>query len=346
VAELKTLTVTNSAIDDPANTLSYALVDAPTGAVIDSNGIITWTPTEAQGPSTNTIITVVTDDATPPLSATNSFTVVVTEVNLAPTLPLQPDRTVAEGTLLTVTNTAADNDLPANMLSYVLLNPPAGAVIDTNGIITWTPSEAQGPSTNTIVTVVTDNGFPPLSATNSFTVMVTEVNLAPVLPPQANRTITAQTTLIVTNTATDSDFPANALSYELSNPPTGAVIDQNGIITWTPGTNQGLAATGTITTVVTDFGVPPMSATNSFLVTVRPALTPPIIDSISVSNAIVTLSWTTVSGYTYKLESSENFTGNDWTPVGPSRTAVTNRITATDDVAPSGLRFYRVSAQP
>ena len=54
-------------------------------------------------------------------------------------------------------------------------------MIDTNGVITWTPTEGQGPGTNTITTVVTDNGVPPLSATNSFEVMVTEVNSAPVL---------------------------------------------------------------------------------------------------------------------------------------------------------------------
>ena len=57
-------------------------------------------------------------------------------------------------------------------------------MIDTNGVITWTPTEAQGPGTNTITTVVTDNGVPPLSVTNSFVVIVTEVNSAPVLRPR------------------------------------------------------------------------------------------------------------------------------------------------------------------
>ena len=47
----------------------------------------------------------------------------------------------------------------------------------------WTPSEAQGPSTNTFTTVVTDSGAPSKSTTNSFVVTVNEVNSAPVLPP-------------------------------------------------------------------------------------------------------------------------------------------------------------------
>src|SRR5205085_2046956 len=129
----------------------------------------------------NTITTVVTDNGTPPLSATNSFLVMVTEVNAAPVLSRSEERRVGEVTLLTVTNAASDSDVPANTLSYQLLNPPAGAQIDTNGVITWTPGEADGPGTNTITTVVTDNGTPPLSATNSFLVVVTEVNAAPVL---------------------------------------------------------------------------------------------------------------------------------------------------------------------
>src|SRR5439155_496992 len=97
----------------------------------------------------------------------------------APVLPVQTNRTIAELSALIVTNRATDSDIPANTLTYTLQNPPAGATIDSSGVITWTPTEAQGPSTNTITTVVTDNGVPPLSATNSFTVVVTEMNSAP-----------------------------------------------------------------------------------------------------------------------------------------------------------------------
>src|SRR5206468_3304488 len=148
------------------NNLTYTLLVGPTNADISANGVITWTPTESQGPSTNLFTTVASDNGAPPLSATNSFTVVVTEINSAPVLPLQPNLAIAELATLTVTNTATDSDLPANNLTYALINPPDGAAISTNGVITWTPSEAQGPSTNTLTTVVTDDGVPPLSATN------------------------------------------------------------------------------------------------------------------------------------------------------------------------------------
>src|SRR5205823_12597797 len=111
-------------------------------------------------------------------------------------LPSQTNRTIPELTTLVVTNTALTNAA----WTYSLANPPAGAQIDTSGVITWTPTEAQGPSTNILTTVITNNAAPPLSATNSFTVVVTEVNTAPVLLIQTNRTIAELTTMTVTNT--------------------------------------------------------------------------------------------------------------------------------------------------
>jgi hypothetical protein len=100
----------------------------------------------------------------------------VTETNSGPVLPAQTNHTIANQVTLVVTNTATDGDVPANALAYSLLTAPAGASIDTNGIITWTPTPAQTPSTSTISTVVTDNGAPALAATNSFVVTVVDTN--------------------------------------------------------------------------------------------------------------------------------------------------------------------------
>jgi hypothetical protein len=348
INELTLVVVTNTAtdFDVPANVLTYSLLNAPAGASIDANGVIGWIPSEAQGPSTNVITTVVTDNGTPHLSATNSFTVTVLEVNSAPALNPRPNLTINELTLLVVTNTATDFDVPANTLAYSLVNPPAGMAIATNGVITWTPSEAQGPSTNVITTVVTDNGTPLLSATNTFTVVVTEVNSAPVLPVQPNRTIVAGSTLTVTNAATDADLPPNALSYSLSAPPNGAAIDNFGVITWTPSTNQNVLANSTLTTIVTDDGFPALSATNSFTVTVRPCITAPIIRSLILSNGVVVLTWTSIGSYQYKVESSDTFPPTVWTPVGSPFTATSDTSLIIDAAPASDQRFYRVSLQP
>ena len=110
-----------------------------------------------------------------------------------------------------MTNTATESNIHST-LGYALVNPPAGTSIDANGIITWTPQQNQSPSTNLITTVVTNTNpydlvNPHLSATNSFTVVVKEVNVAPVLPVIATQTVNELTLLTVTNTATRIEHP-------------------------------------------------------------------------------------------------------------------------------------------
>src|SRR5262249_11334198 len=161
--------------------LSYSLLSAPTNADIDANGMINWTPVIAQVPSTNVFTTVVTDFnpwAVNPqhLSATNSFIVVVNPIHNGPTLGSQTNRTIDELITLVVTNTAQESDIPARVVTYQLVNSPIGAGIDTNGVISWTPTEAQGPSTNIFTTIATDDGNPQISTTNTFVVLVDEVN--------------------------------------------------------------------------------------------------------------------------------------------------------------------------
>ena len=162
---------------------------------------------------------------------------------------------------------------------------------------------------------VADDGSPILSATHSFTFVVTEVNVAPVLPPQANRTINRLTTLIVTNTATDSDIPANTLAYMLLAAPSGATISSGGILIWTPNETQE-SSTNTFTTVVTDNGSPNLSATNSFTVIVLWAVVPPVInlDPVTVlSGGEFRFSFSGTSGKRYVIQSSEDLLG--WTDV-------------------------------
>src|SRR5437762_2292060 len=94
-----------------------------------------WTPSEAQGPSTNVVTVRVFDDGTPSLSATNSFTVVVNEVNTAPALTMPANQTINELTTLNVSATATDTDLPANTLTFALVSGPAGLTVAANETI-------------------------------------------------------------------------------------------------------------------------------------------------------------------------------------------------------------------
>ena len=268
IAELVPWSASASALDTdlPPNTVTFELISGPSGLAVDAAGLISWTPTEVQGPSTNIVTVRAFDDGVPGLSTTNSFTLAVNEVNNTPVLTLPANQTISELVPWSANATTTDTDLPPNTMSFEVVSGPSGLSVDVAGLITWTPAEVQGPSTNNVTVRVFDNGVPSLSATNNFTLTVNEVNSAPVLQVQTNRTIVGQDTLQVTNTATDGDLPQQqVLTYQLVSPPSGASINTNGVITWTPATNQ-VPSTNLFTTKVTDNGLPSLSATNSFTV--------------------------------------------------------------------------------
>ena len=179
VDELEPYNASASATDPdiPGNPLTFTLVSGPAGLTVSPSGAISWTPTEAQGPSTNVVIISVTDtnaDAIneKALSTTNSFTLVVNEVNSAPVLSPISERTIHAGVQLSLTATASDPDIPANNLTFELLSGPTGVEVSTNGSISWPTTDADASSTNAIELRVFDNGLPTLSDTQSFQVIV------------------------------------------------------------------------------------------------------------------------------------------------------------------------------
>jgi hypothetical protein len=74
------LTITNRAFDPdaPPQMLTFNLVQAPTSATMNaSNGVFVWRPAVAQANTTNLVAIRVTDNGSPSLSATNTFTITV-----------------------------------------------------------------------------------------------------------------------------------------------------------------------------------------------------------------------------------------------------------------------------
>jgi hypothetical protein len=88
ISELAPYTANATATDAdlPAQTLTFALVSGPSGLTVSPSGAIAWRPTEAQGPSVNLVEVKVTDNGSPALSVTNSFTLTVSGGVVAPTI--------------------------------------------------------------------------------------------------------------------------------------------------------------------------------------------------------------------------------------------------------------------
>jgi hypothetical protein len=76
--------------------------------------------------------------------------------------------------MFTVTNFATNTNvfLTNAIYTFKLPSPSTNVWITTNGVLTWT-NTAVPPGTNLVSVKVTDNSVTPLSATNSFKVIVT-----------------------------------------------------------------------------------------------------------------------------------------------------------------------------
>lgn len=98
------------------------------------------------------------------------------KTNAPPVLEPIPGQVVEASQALVLTNFARDFVLPGEELQFSLLSAPAGASVrnlsPTDAIFSWVPACEQGGTTNIITVQVSDHGRPPLTATQSFTVIV------------------------------------------------------------------------------------------------------------------------------------------------------------------------------
>ena len=332
------LSFTVPGTEDSATTtyLSFYLIDAETtGATVaafDSDGALVFTNSYHGGGAGQELVTI-SEQRLARVRITlgqGSDTVALDNIrftspvsfNHRPVVAAIPNQTIDESNRLTLTVSAADAD-PDQTLTFSLVSPPNGASIDaSNGVFTWTPSEAQGPDVYTIIVRATDNASIPLSGTNAFTVTVNEVNLPPILtniPPQYAG---AGHTLQFTARASDADLPAQTLTFTLDpGAPAGASIDPNtGLFTWPVPPGQ-LPGNVSVTIRVTDDGPGGQSASQPVTLIVDNdgprvlAMSP----SGSLSNVVDHLDLTFNEAI-----SLPNFTPSDVTFSGPVLPTVTN----------------------
>ncbi|MHB9010183.1 MAG: putative Ig domain-containing protein, partial [Limisphaerales bacterium] len=251
-----------------------------------------------------------------------------TEVNTPPVLAAIPPQTVPEGGTLVFVLSASDADLPAQALTFAMgADAPAGATFDpATATFTWTPSEAQGPSSSEIsFTVIDEAGA---SSTQSVTVSVTEVNTPPSINPLPNYTLVGGSTVSFTATGSDPDLPAGALTWTLgAGAPSGAKINSGtGAFSWKT-SKVSKSTLYTITLWLTDNGSPAASASSSFTVTLEPNVRRASLELAEqpvrfeqpvfrVGNSELVLSWQCEAGRTYRLESQDLATGSPWMVVG------------------------------
>lgn len=228
-------------------------------------------------------------NAEPAPANAQAGTAVTTVANQPPTLAPIPDQSLVEGGLFTYTPTASDPDGLVQTLTFSLLSGTGnGALIDpATGTITWQTTGAHGGTTNFFALVVSDNGTPSLSATQTFRVAVFDMNTPPVVAPTRLLTVDEGTALGVLLTATDSDLPPQSLTWQLlSGGPAGLTLAPSGLVAWTPGESAG-PGTNFLQVRVTDSGVPALSATQAVTIVVNEVNLPPVVAPVTPKTAVV-----------------------------------------------------------
>ena len=260
--------------------------------------------------------------------------------NTPPFITPISDMTSNEMRRIVFTVEATDTNVPAQALSFSLLEPPAGATI-SNGVFRWRPSEVQGPGTYTIRVRVTDNGIPSQSSTQTFRINVNEVNR----PPTFNireRWVKAGNTLTF-RTGNDEDVPPNFLEFSIAGAaPEGLAVDPgSGYVTWTPTEEQASTNAYRVTVQATDDGEPMLTSQFTYSIHVLPSTAVLIVADVFNIGLDVVIEWDSTIDKNYSIEFTDALDPPNWQPTGDFLFGSGTRMTWGQPRF-SARRFYRV----
>ncbi|MBI4598265.1 MAG: putative Ig domain-containing protein [Candidatus Omnitrophica bacterium] len=167
--------------------------------------------------------------------------------NQPPTLDVIGNKSVAEGS--TVAFTINGHDPEGGVVTYAASGLPQGASFNpATRLFSWTPSYTQAGRYTVTCTATDPEG---LTASQTSTITVTNVNRPPVLAPIGNKTVELRQTVNVTISATDPD--GDALTYKTSVLPPGASFDAaTRTFRWTPTSPSVFVGRHSVTFTVSD----------------------------------------------------------------------------------------------
>ncbi len=213
--------------DSDGPSIRYVLAQGPAGASVDAvTGVLEWLPTRASGVRATFVVRAYDIRGG---SAEQQWDVAIQGGNRAPELFVNSDYTVREGELLEIRPLAVDPD--GDALTYAAVRLPPGAVFDSrDNVLRWTPGADAAGRYSELELLVTDG----LTAvTRLFSVVVTDVNRAPVFDAPTVQTVREGETLFLELEATDPD--GDVLTFRSPNLPPGAsLVPSTGEFRWTP----------------------------------------------------------------------------------------------------------------
>ncbi|MCB1942331.1 MAG: putative Ig domain-containing protein, partial [Candidatus Accumulibacter sp.] len=291
--------------------LSFSSDLLPPGAFLDpQSGMFHWTPDATQHGVFSVPISVSNGQA----STSQTLAIVVLNVNAAPAFENLRDFQIPEGQQIQFRAQAFDADNPTWVapdraadgtlvrseagrasLSYVASGLPAGATFDPETLIfTWTPGYGDAGRHSLTITATDDGdgGGQPLSAVQTVSLTVLNVNRAPQVDFIANTHMDHDTRLRIPVQAVDADGDPLSLSL-VGLPAFGQFVDHGdgtAELTFDPGRDDRGNYTLSLRAVDNGDGngsAAVLSGSQSFVLTVDAANVPPHLAPISNKVALV-----------------------------------------------------------
>ena len=273
-----TYTITTEDVDGDLVTVSA--IGLPSWLTLTDN-TLSGTPTEGETGSEITI--TATDDGDGALTATQTFTIVVTLVNDAPIAVADTATVLEDAAATSIDVLANDTDEEGDPLTLVSVTTSGTGTVTINGaLLEYTPA-ADFNGTEEVSYTVSD-GL--LTSSGVLTITVTPVNDSPTITSIAVTTATED--IAYTYTITTEDVDGDLVT-----------VSAIGLPSWLTLTDNTLSGTPTegdtnseITITATDDGDGALTATQIFTIVVTPVNDAPTITSTVVTTATEDIAYT------------------------------------------------------
>ncbi|MBW3516989.1 MULTISPECIES: Ig-like domain-containing protein [unclassified Shewanella] len=269
---------TPTASDSVGDTLSFSISNKPTWATFNTaTGMLSGIPLNQDVGVTNGIVISVSDGA---LSASlPAFNLTVTNLNDAPTISSMAMTAATQDAAYSYIFTAADTDV-GDVLTLSAITKPSWLSFNVaTGVLSGTPTNADVGSHPVTLRVTDTDG---LTADQSFMVIVTNVNDAPVISSPAITTATQDIAYSYTVIATDLDVGAVLTLSVVTKPSWLSFNSVTGLLSGTP-SNADVGSHAVLLRVTDADG---LTADQSFSITVTNSNDAPTITSTETTAAV------------------------------------------------------------
>lgn len=218
--------------DKNGDKIALSCGNLPDGAVFTDGGndsaSFSWTPEYNQSGTYD--LSFVASDGT--LSDSENIIITVTNSNRSPEIAAIDNKNITEGDTVLFTVTAQDPDGDAIVLTAS--NIPAGSLFDSStGKFKWITTSTDAGEYKNIVFTATDDGAPPLSDDVSISIIVVDVNNAPILASIGDKQGVEAQSIEFNVSATDVDN--NPVTISMASPDLPDYATFNGqVFKWIP----------------------------------------------------------------------------------------------------------------